>query len=132
MINEQEKLSELYDYITDQVNTKYPDISDFDRIIHRSYLKLPVYVRIVRCVCIRTVGCGQKFFSTHCTSAFCIYLMPICRVRSTAHLTRSRICTAQWTIVIIAGFLFYRASTTFALSPMLPFVICMSPYGCFR
>lgn len=41
MINEQEKLSELYDYITDQVNTKYPDISDFDRddIIQDVYLK---------------------------------------------------------------------------------------------
>lgn len=41
MVNEQEKLSELYDYITDQVNTKYPDISDFDRddIIQDVYLK---------------------------------------------------------------------------------------------
>lgn len=41
MMNEQEKLSELYDYITDQVNTKYPDISDFDRddIIQDVYLK---------------------------------------------------------------------------------------------
>lgn len=41
MINEQEKLSELYDYITDKVNTKYPDISDFDRddIIQDVYLK---------------------------------------------------------------------------------------------
>ena len=41
MMNEQEKLSDLYDYIPAQVNTKYPDISDFDRddIIQDVYLK---------------------------------------------------------------------------------------------
>ena len=41
MMNEQENLLELYDYITDRVNTKYPDISDLDRddIIQDIYLK---------------------------------------------------------------------------------------------
>ena len=40
-MNEQENLSELYDYITDRMNTKYPDISKFDRddIIQDVYLK---------------------------------------------------------------------------------------------
>lgn len=40
-MNEQENLVELYDYITDRVNTKYPDISEFDRddIIQNVYLK---------------------------------------------------------------------------------------------
>lgn len=41
MVNEQEKLSELYDYITDQVNTKYPDISDFDRDDIIGFMKCP-------------------------------------------------------------------------------------------
>ncbi len=41
-MNEQENLVELYDYITDRVNTKYPDISEFDRddIIQNVYLKI--------------------------------------------------------------------------------------------
>lgn len=40
-MNEQENLLELYDYITNRVNTKYPDISAFDRddIIQDIYLK---------------------------------------------------------------------------------------------
>lgn len=40
-MNEQEKLLELYEYITDRVNTKYSDISAFDRddIIQDIYLK---------------------------------------------------------------------------------------------
>ena len=40
-MNEQKNLLELYDYITDRVNTKYPDISAFDRddIVQDVYLK---------------------------------------------------------------------------------------------
>lgn len=40
-MNEQENLLELYEYITDRVNTKHPDISEFDRddIIQDVYLK---------------------------------------------------------------------------------------------
>lgn len=40
-MNAQENLLELYDYIADRVNTKYPDISAFDRddIIQDVYLK---------------------------------------------------------------------------------------------
>lgn len=40
-MNEQENLLELYDYITNRVNTKYPDMSEFDRddIIQNVYLK---------------------------------------------------------------------------------------------
>lgn len=41
MMNKQEQLLELYDFITNVVNTKYPDISAFDRddIIQDLYLK---------------------------------------------------------------------------------------------